>query len=468
MDRKDPFIDWLKNKILSNPQEPPAQSWEKVADSLDLEESWEAINEDLDLEMVWEKVDSRLHRFENLQLFERAGYAISGLAAMALLLGLWLQEPSMGSQQPSQEQAPHAGSFAEEQAALTATEEQAPEVSQKPAEREENKGVKEESGKRTSFPYSSREGKKAEVAEYRRQKANEPFQGEESRQNQTAISSHREKEVARPFDTEAPISESLASYTQGRSLSLLNGKGFMENALSGWRFPKLSLSDSLSTVPEIQAVEKAAFKYRFPVMMAGVGSAAKLSWLMNNKTLTAMEKTSLVTAVPAVHTDLFLTYGLRITERSMLQAEGYLLDWGGQRYREYRKGTYGEVQDKLLYRSLGLSLRKAGRQVGFGSMPLFSQYGAGIYGGVLRKAEEQSVDGLSDIREEYSKWHFGLQAGYAYDLYLNENLLLSYGLQGRMDLLNIYSGTDLIPAHFRKTRKVSLDFTISLKYVLKK
>ena len=451
MDRKDPFVDWLKNKILSNPQEPPAQSWEKVADSLDLEESWEAINEDLDLEMVWKKVDSRLHYFDHLQLFERAGYAISGLAAMVLLLSLWLQEPGMGSQQSSQEQASHAISLAEEQAALAATEEQAPEVNRKPTEREEN---------RAFFPHSSREGEKAEVAEHRRQKANEPFQREESRRNRTAIPSDRGKE--------APVAESLVSYTQGRSLSLLNGKGFMENALSGWRLPKVNPADSLSSVPEIKAVEKAAFKYHFPAMVAGIGSVAKLSWLMNNKTLSAMEKSSLVTSVPTIHTDLFLSYGLRITERSLLQAEGYFLDWGGQRYREYRKGTYGEVEDKLLYRSLGLSLRKAGRQVGFGSMPLFSQYGAGIYGGVLHKAEEQSVDGLSDTREEYSKWHFGLQAGYAYDLYLNESLLLSYGLQGRMDLLNIYSGTDLIPAHFRKTRKVSLDFTISLKYVLKK
>lgn len=463
MDRKDPFIDWLKNKILSNPQEPPVQGWEKVADSLDLEESWEAINEDLDLETVWEKVDSRLHRFENLQLFERAAYAISGLAAIVLLLGLWLQEPGMGSQLPSQEQDPHAVSLTEEQAAG-----QPAEVNRKPVEKVENRTVGEKGGGRTSFPHSSREEEKAETAEALRQKKNKRINWEESRRNKTATSSYREKEASPSFDPGALIAESGTSYTQGRSLRLLNGKGFMENALLGRELPKVSLSDSVSTVSEIQAVEKAGFDYRFPAMVAGLGSVAKLSWLMNNKTLTAMEKSSLVTAVPAIHTDLFLTYGLRITERSMLQADGYLLDWGGQRYREYRKGTYGEVEDKLLYRSLGLSLRKAGRQVGFGSMPLFSQYGAGIYGGVLRKAAEQSVDGLADTREEYSKWHFGLQAGYAYDLYLNENLLLSYGLQGRMDLLNTYSGTDLIPANFRRTRKLSLDFTISLKYVLKK
>ena len=84
MDRKDQFIEWLKEKILSNPQEPPAEAWDAISDSLDFEETWEGIEEDLDLEAVWEKVDTRLHRYGFLQLFERINYAISGLVVLVL------------------------------------------------------------------------------------------------------------------------------------------------------------------------------------------------------------------------------------------------------------------------------------------------------------------------------------------------------------------------------------------------
>lgn len=471
MNKKDPFIEWLKDKILSNPQEPPARTWEQVADSLDLEESWEAISEDLDLERVWEKVDSRLHRFEHLQLFERAAYAVSALAVLTLLLGLWLLPAGVGNQLQVREQFSHSLSLSHSPAVssgTTAPGKDTPEVKRKPVEGVKRSEEKEEEAQKAAFPQSSTARKRAKATANRAQKSSKPSQTAESWQAKAETPPGREKALALALTPEASVAESRPFYREGRILSLLHGKGFMENALQDWRAAGLHLPDSLSGLPDVPPENKEPFTYRFPAMVAGPGSAIKFSWLMNNKTLTAMEKSSLVKAVATVHTDFFLTYGLRINERSMLQADGYLYDWSGQRYHEYRKGRYGEVEDKLLYRSLGLSLRRAGKKLGFGAMPLYSQYGVGIYGGVLRRAAEHSMEGSLDTRQAYSNWHLGLQAGYGYDLYLNESLLLSYGLQGRMDLLNIYSGTERIPAYFRKTRKLSLDFIISLKYVLKK
>lgn len=464
MERKDEFTDWLKEKILSNPEEPAANGWDQIAESLDLEETWEEIGQDLELEEIWQKVDTRLNRYGFLQLFERIGYAISGLAAIALLLGLWWgggpgtenRHTSIASAPDTLVEAPVHKNQAKETSSATTTD----------AQRESHE-------------------KRAESALSKDRALPHPPQAESKEKGREVFKSPTEATLAQSREAartpaETPDEQGLVQEQQPPYFTNLEGEtaenepGFVSRrpfinflaVLPAWG--EILAADSLQEVVFLRERNNTLSHSLFPAVEAGVGSAAKLSWLVNNKTLYALEKTSLVTAVPAVYTDVFLTYGVRINPNFMLQADGYLLDWSGQRYHEYRNGAYGEVEDKLLYHSLGLSVKKAGRQLSYSSMPMFSQLNAGLYGGLLKSAQEHSVEGVTDTRNAYGKLHFGLQAGYGYEVYVLDNLLLNYGVRGRLDLFNIYSGTAAVPASLRRTRNASFDFVISLKYVLKK
>jgi hypothetical protein len=443
MDIKDQFIEWLRDKILSNPQEPPGNAWDQISNSLDLEESWQEIGKELELEDIWQKVDARLHQFEYLQLFERIGYAISGLAAIVLLLGIW-----WGS-------GPDTG-LAEGEIAKVYELPAQPQSSTLPSGRREN------TPKRTKSDSKNISAETKENSHSDKKAAAISAAPEEAGNQAPGVVTGEEGRPGRLFAGRNATGNKL------ESIRLLERKAFAGFRIQEPTWPAV-VAEDLAQAGTINPEDEETFSASpFPAMVAGIGSAAKLSWLMNNKTLEALEKTSLVTAKPAVFTDVFITYGVRLSRGYMLQADGYLLDWSGQRYQEYREGAYGAVADRLLYRSLGLSLHKAGSQLGFGAMPVFNQLNAGVYAGALRNAEEASVTGVSSKLNEYKKWHFGLQAGYGYDVFLNKNLMLTYGVRGRLDLLNIYSGTSAIPASFRKTRNASLDFIMSLKYVLKK
>ncbi len=467
MERKDQFIGWLKEKVLSNPQEPPASAWEQISGSLDLEETWEGIGEDLDLEDVWQKVDTRLYGYKFLKLFERIGYAVSGLAAIALLFGIWWKTPATGIpglELVSEQQAPQnqttglRGKEAKESLDSFPHEEKAAAQQTTVPDKEIKKLFSSDpKGKNQLQPVESRNKTK-------RAKLPVPVAGWAS----LAASGQAPAPVAREGNHPLQHNKEVSPAPFNQGLVLIQRKGFLPLKLPEPLWPAVITAGNVQPDSVWQESKAISSISQFPAVVAGIGSAIKWSALMNNKTMEAFEKTSLVTARPAVYTDVFLTYGMRLNKNYLLQADAYLLDWSGQRYREYRQGSYGEVEDKLQYRTVAISLHRAGRQLGFGAMPLFSQLHGGLYAGVLQKAKEESFTGVSSSLDEFRKWHFGLQLGYGYDVFLLDNLLFTYGLRGRLDLLNIYSGTPAIPADFRKTRNISLDFSLSLKYILKK
>jgi hypothetical protein len=232
-------------------------------------------------------------------------------------------------------------------------------------------------------------------------------------------------------------------------------------------------ADSIA-VPAVVLVEEAtAGRHKrlpdvYPAAYIGAGTAFKLSSLLNNKTLHSLERSSLVSASPGWQQDLFLLYGTRLRDRLHLQADLYLHNKAAQQYYEYREGTYAGFRDELSYQSLGLSASWIRRQAGYGRYPVYVRWTGGLYGGRLLSAEESSVLGVFDKTAEYSRFHAGLMAGYEYDVFLHEQLIFSYGLRARSDMLNIYSGMDDIPSSFRRTKVVSLELMLALKFGFRK
>ncbi|WP_017731668.1 hypothetical protein [Nafulsella turpanensis] len=452
MKKQDQFIDWLRDKVLNNPQEPPMEAWQQIAETLDVEDAWENIGEELDVESVWEKVDQRLYRYENLQFFERISYGLSALAAIPLLLfSLWAQEPEIAHLQNQHSFLEESPVGSAEEAAGEPIVDQEPNVTAQPATRKTAE-------KSNSYPIQTKKRSAASEAEI--------FVKEPSASGKKAIIDGGK--VAEPEQEASSIASDKANLMQKE---LQDVKIAAEVPMAARKDQDLSVPEkvtaAINLVEEV-GQEVPTDKAVLPKMTVGMGAAAKISWFMNDKTREALERESLTTAVPAVYTDLFLLYGFRINDQMMLQADVYLYDWGGQQYKEYRNGTYGKVENKLLYRSLGITALQQGRRVGYGRHPLFAYYQAGIYGGLLQEAKEYAFTGTVDRTEEFSRVHFGVQFGYGYNWYVLENLAVSYGVRARLDVLNAYSGTSAIPASFRRTRNASLDFNLSLKYLIGK
>ncbi len=447
----------MREKILRNPQEPPAGAWQAISDELDLEESWEEISEELELDSVWDRIDSRLDRYREIVRFERTGQVFSVAAAVILLLGSIGMEaflPDRPLELPKE-------TVAEQVAEQTETP-AGNETKDFPGHTGQPGSAGPEEGISTNIKYStSRQGavnRKASVAPNGKSysatgkitgtagEAKTALTGTEKEEN---FFSEGGKDL---FRKNLPDPESRA----------------YKRIISGTGQPALLSLDSLP-VPEFYAhPEEMNVARLYPSFYIGGGTALKMSWLLNNKTLYAMERSSLVTAAPAYQTDWFLLYGIKLHDRLFLQADLYVKDVIGQEYKEYRNGQYGVVKDQLNYQSLGLNISKVRKQTGFGKHPTFSRVLGGIYGGRLQNAKEESFAGSVDKTHEYAQFHLGAVSGYEYDTFLGDHFILSYGLRGRLDLMNIFSGTDINPGAFRKTRAFSMDLSLSVRYMLKK
>lgn len=453
MKEQDQFTDWLRDKLLNNPAEPPAGAWQQISESLDMEEAWDNIGEELDVDSVWQKVDKRLHRYEHLQFFERISYGLTALAAIPLLLVIfWLENSEIHRSSSPNYAVTETSSSKDSDLPLTAAPTGVPTVKTKPKLTTGEAIRKAFHGHDNNISTSGKqEGKSSNPI------ASNAFSGLQSakkgipagnEEQEKGLLLAKQKEMRKQKPAHQPV-------------QLLEPRGFIFGEPSG---AGLDIQRQVIVEQEFNNSGESTL----PKITVGLGSAAKISWLVNNKTLDAFGRESLTTAVPAVYTDLFLLSGFRISHNLTLQADLYLFDWSGQQYKEYREGTYGQFKNKLLYRSLGVSAIKQGTRIGYGANPLFMYYQAGFYGGWLQNAKEYAMDGTTNRTDEFSHTHFGLQLGYGYDWYVLENLAVSYGLRARLDLFNVYSGTSAIPANFRRTRNASLDFNLSLKYSIRK
>lgn len=449
MKAKDQFIEWLREKVLQNPQEPPATAWEEISHSLDLEESWEKIGEELELNSVWDRIDTQLDRLYNLRRFERFSYGVSAAAASILLLFLWGLEPSYF---PGQENT--QSSLTENQPILTK------ELS--PAGNSSSSGEKNSPMMEAKSEISTKgsENESTEVESISLVSGKEAL-------NLKPAASLKKKSVGEPAPPSLMAGDKeLAKALTAHSHAIVAGIPLVA-------ILEVEEEEFIPKVPhvvkELKEVGVATEKHgRYLTAYAGLGSALKISWLLNNKTLQALESTSLLTAAPNVQNDLFLMYGSQLRSNLLWQADIYIKDRVGQEYKEYRNGQFGKVEEKLEYQSLALNLSQVRNQVAYGRFSTYSRLSGGIYGGRLKSARELSQNEILSRTEEYSRWHAGVLAGYEYDTFLSDHFIFTYGVRSRFDLLNIYSGTDQLSMAFRRTRAFSLDFSVSLKYVLKK
>ncbi|AHM58973.1 hypothetical protein D770_03530 [Flammeovirgaceae bacterium 311] len=198
---------------------------------------------------------------------------------------------------------------------------------------------------------------------------------------------------------------------------------------------------------------------------AGAGLSGRMSWLMNQKTLSAMDKSSLTTSLPAYRKSFFLQAEKGLSPKLALLTDLTLYSEAGQRYDEYQDGMYGTTDTKLIYSNLSVLAAYNPRGRALLRRP-HTRFLAGVSGGWLHGASMKGPAGESSISDEYKKTAAALIMGYEYNFPLSRRLWLNYGIRGQLDIMNIYAGSPEIPAKFRQTHSTYLDFVIGFKYEL--
>lgn len=449
MKGKDQFIEWLRERVLQNPQEPPAGAWQEISDALDLEDSWEKIGEDLEINSVWNRIDSRLDILNRFKRTERLTQGISVAVLIAFMLAVLILPPAQENYIADYSGKPEFSHTAKQETGKT-------ETPLPNAAKDINlPNTKEEMELGKDLEYKENTISKSQISSGTTVAVNQSGQ-DISFRGEARLGSREKGAVSLEKAPDSVLLKEDMIIAEGHPLK--GNLGISAGEIASGPF-------AVKTVYPERTEQK---EERYPSSYAGAGTAVKWSWFINDKTLYAMERNSLLTAAPRIQTDFWLLYGHKIKPRLFLQADAYLKEVTGQKYQEYHNGTFGNVEDRLTYQSLALSLSWVQGQKEFGRFPAYSRIFTGLYGGRLLSAEEIILKESSIKTGEYSKTHLGLLAGYEYDIFLSPGFILTYGIRSRMDMLNIYSGSENMPKALRRTRALALDFSISFKYVLKK
>jgi hypothetical protein len=494
----DDYTEWLKRQIEENPQEPPAETWERIAESLDLEGAWQGINQDLELDGLWQTIDQRLIQADKVFWWHKAGSLLTTMAVVMLAMLPLLHSLDEEKQ------------LAEETAAVQRQLDPSPdkpETSPFPFQAVENitapYAPATDSDSQTMYPpetqVEAQQAGTGNSAHASLSKGGASASAEASASSREASAS-AQRGMAEPKEptrrhagsavrpgTEAaavlPVIDSQIEATGqgavgqfGRTAS--NDEQADADYLLVQPAPETiaaaadldGTAPSELAVPPVPLEEEAVItKKSLPTAgwRLGIGGAARMSYLLNEKTFRGMEKSSLTTSLPAFRRSFSLQAERVLSPRLALLTDLVVHHEAGQRYEEYYGGVYGTTDTRLRYSQLNALLAFTPQHRAF-SNRAHTRWLAGLSGGWLHEASLSGPLGTTDLSAEYNKHAAGLLLGFEYVVPLGGNIRMGYGLRGYMDLFNIYAGTAEIPPHFRVTRSASLDFTLSFKYELRK
>ncbi|MEA1886844.1 MAG: hypothetical protein U9N72_06520 [Bacteroidota bacterium] len=198
-----------------------------------------------------------------------------------------------------------------------------------------------------------------------------------------------------------------------------------------------------------------------------VGTRGQLAntWLVNQKTISGFKSTSLVSTNATFGSNFGFYAGTNLLNRLDLQMDFNILAQNNQDYNEYLNGHYVTNKLKLDYSQLALSFRYYIMSNKF----LEGEHGInfGAYMAYLHNAY-QNIDGETFyLSDNYNSMDYGLLLGYEYIFPLHGQLGLGTGFRAYYGLSNIYAGDENIPYYLNETNNASLNFTLSLKYILK-
>lgn len=395
------FLRWYKNTIESCDQEPPESVWENIQDELDIEQSWQVINQHLTRKSIARR---------------NTVIAIAASWLVLISIGTWwyfLPDKHVESSQVLAE------GTNETQRETVNPETGTPE----PLVLEENTEVKS-----------------ATVVT-------------ESRQEVFIENTLTQQEVVEMSEeSEGERSPQQTPYTmlENRMIAMnseVNNEMIMKE-------PTLLPDEEVTN-------QRTSFRKLY------IGSTGQLAntWLLNEKTFSGLEPSSLTTSDVSLGSSFGVFLGTNLAEKINLQMDFNILAQNNQVYHEYLDGHYVENKMKFNYSQLALSLRFS-----FVTKRVLSgEHGVNVggYAGYLHNAFQHIGSETINLSSEYNWLDYGIFLGYEYMFPIYQQLGLGTGFRVYYGLQNIYSGNDYIPGYLNKTNIASANITLSLKYLIK-
>jgi len=199
-----------------------------------------------------------------------------------------------------------------------------------------------------------------------------------------------------------------------------------------------------------------------PQFYAGVSGELGKSWLLSNKTIYSMTSSPFSSANPSDESTFGFNGGVRLSERWAVELGASFTGNKGQVYKEYTDGQLVTNQISLNYSSLNMK----GRYKFISKtkhLPVSHNLIFGTYLGYLSNAFQKIESTSNNIKSDYRNYDLGLVIGYEIDAQILPDYTLSTGVQIDPGLMNIYKGTEELPASFNKTYNASIGINISIK-----
>ncbi|MGM0408685.1 MAG: hypothetical protein ACQERU_11925 [Bacteroidota bacterium] len=408
------FLKWYKNKVESGNLEPPETVWENVQDQLDIDYSWQQIN---------------AHLEQKTGVKRQFWYAAAAGLLIFIMAGggyWWFSSDNLTLKQQIAEKTTIV-----------------------------NDGVDDETLEKTEDQKSGNDPViKHEIITD--EKITEPGP---IKQSENLVAENTSDLLKK--DQESVITADEILFDENNALiAELTSLDYKMKDISVGREIVLPVTENIHH-DEKPDQERVAFQKFY----TGTTGQLANTWLLNEKTYSGLESTSLTASNASFGSNFGIFAGVNITEKLFLQFDLNILAQNKQDYNEYLEGQYISNEMKFNYSQLGFSLR----YIAFSNRYMKGEhniYGGG-YWGYLHSAYQVIDSEPYNITDYYAKSDYGVFLGYEYIFPLTKNLGFGTGVKAMYGLNNIYSGDHYIPSYLNKTHNASLNITFSLKYNLK-
>lgn len=434
MKDRDLFDNWYKRKVETRDESPP-------------EDSWDNISNKLDVNSVWENVNSQLNHLEDKRRKRRA-FAYFIFAGISFLLGYLM--------------------FIELNPATS-----------------ENLHITENKNTPSLLPLNVTKSKNANKIKGQVQNASSSKifsqNSTESSANHNSfnhsderIPEKRNNSQLKLFSMYVNTAEDTSSVFQDQSTELPDA--IIKESL----FPDYL---SIKPVQYIETDPKVDIKLTFDSTNStshltsrpnlsgfyiGTLFSGQNSWLWNSQTLSGLSKNSLNQTIPKFGFSYGVSFGYYHTSGWSLQSDLLFDSKYGQSYTSYKEGVYLKENINLHYYQMNLyTVKRINTQLKNKNLMISSGPLVGFNFRYLNNATKQTNMANTIVTAQYSKFDYGILAGYEWDLTIKRKYILFSSLTGDFGFYNIYSGNKSEPKAFDKTFNSSLRLGIGVRYLLK-
>ncbi len=182
--------------------------------------------------------------------------------------------------------------------------------------------------------------------------------------------------------------------------------------------------------------------------------------MRNEKTSADLQSTSLTDTRPSFGNAIGLIAGKTMTERLVLHTGLDIISRKRQAYNEYLRGQYVTT-------SLDMDYTKLSFTANYQLHSKLSHWAVfGMYAGYLQNTES-IINGFAEpVSKHYTTMDYGIIAGYEYLYSLRGDWQMGTGIFVEYGLTNVYAGDGFIPDYLNKTKHLSFQLGISLRYTM--